>query len=363
VAGAAAPIRVAGELWGALALASDDPERVGPAAAARLERFAELISLAIANAESLQRLIDEATTDALTRLANYRTFHERLREEFERFRRYAHGLTLVLLDLDHFKALNDQHGHQAGDHTLATFAEVLRGQARDGDTVARIGGEEFAWLMPEASAADGLQAAERLRQAVEETAFPGVGGVTVSIGVCGAEEAANGLELVRQADHALYAAKRRGRNQCRRYTPDLPRTAVAATGVRELAGRDHSDRVASWAEQLALALGWAPDRARQLREAALLGDVLTPEQAAWIRGHHERWDGTGYPDALRGADIPDGARILAVADAYDALTTVAGDAERRSHADAVEECRRARGRLYCPAVVDALGALDLRRSA
>jgi diguanylate cyclase (GGDEF)-like protein len=162
-AGIAAPITVAGNLWGALG-ASYGPGPMPTGAEARLERFASLVGLAISNAEAWDRLERHASTDPLTGLANRRAFDERLSAEVARAQRYERDLSLALIDLDHFKAVNDLHGHPAGDRVLAGFAELLNGYTREGELVARIGGEEFAWLMPETDDDAAHAAASRARE-------------------------------------------------------------------------------------------------------------------------------------------------------------------------------------------------------
>jgi diguanylate cyclase (GGDEF)-like protein/PAS domain S-box-containing protein len=208
----AAPVVVGGTLWGTVGAAFT--ERVVPGGTEqRLARFARLIALAIANAEAWDTLSRQAATDALTGLANHRTFHERLREELERARRYGHDLSLAMIDIDHFKAVNDVHGHQVGDRVLAEVARRISAQARDGEVVARTGGEEFAWLMPETSQEGAYLAAERVRRAIADEPFPTVGTVTVSAGVCSTDHRRDAQELVRDADRALYWAKESGRNR------------------------------------------------------------------------------------------------------------------------------------------------------
>ncbi len=210
-AGIAAPIVVAGELWGALGSAfghAHVPEGAGQ----RLERFARLVGLAIANADAWEKLDQLASTDTLTNIANRRTFDERLRGELALVRRYGRKLSLVVFDLDHFKRINDTRGHQVGDRVLAAFARLLAEHARQSDLVARIGGEEFAWVMPETDQEGAYVAAERVRAEMEMTARAELGVVTVSGGVATASRFEHPDSLIREADAALYDAKRAGRN-------------------------------------------------------------------------------------------------------------------------------------------------------
>ncbi len=229
--GVAAPIVVGGKLWGALGVAYDKhqiPIGVEP----RLERFASLVGLAISNADAWERLAREASTDSLTGIANRRAFHERLDAEVANAHRYQRNLGLVLMDLDHFKAINDLHGHQAGDRVLVLFAELLSAHTREGELVARIGGEEFAWLLPETDRHGAYAAAERIRQAIESIDLPDVVTVTLSAGVCTTETAPDVDTLVRNADRALYWAKESGRNMTFLYTDEAQGT-LAESGNRD----------------------------------------------------------------------------------------------------------------------------------
>lgn len=221
--GAAAPVRVGGALWGTVAVAHHRAGAVSQAAERRLARFAELVAMALSNAETHAALTEAATTDHLTGLPNRRAFEERLAAEVARSRRSFAPLALVILDLDRFKRVNDDLGHPAGDRVLVEVARRLAAVARAGETVARLGGEEFGWILP-ATGADGARAAaERARHAVGGTPVPGVGrAVTISAGVreLGPDDGAAGL--VAGADAALYRAKRQGRD----------RTAVDGPGAR-----------------------------------------------------------------------------------------------------------------------------------
>ena len=166
----------------------------------------------------MRELRQLATRDALTGLLNRRAFDTLLTGEIDRARRLGHPLTLVLLDLDHFKTINDTHGHPAGDAVLAASAQLLESEVRSIDRVARIGGEEFAVLLMETAEGDGLAVAQRLVEAMRSrpvTVADGVTlAVTVSAGVA-ALSAQGGAEagLTASADKALYAAKRGGRDR------------------------------------------------------------------------------------------------------------------------------------------------------
>ena len=405
-----------GRVWGVISVASVAPETLPPDAERVLDDFAELMGLAVANTEAHAVLVEQAATDPLTRLANHRAFHERLREELSRAQRHDRPLTLALLDVDHFKAINDSLGHERGDVVLAAVAATLSDVARSEDVLARLGGDEFAILMPETSEEQALAAVERARSAIAAIELGTGLRVTVSAGICGLEHAGDPDALVRLADGALYWGKAHGRDAAWVYDPAVVRElsiseradqlqrTQALVGIRALARaidakdqstREHSQRVATLACEIARRLQWSDDRVALLEDAALVHDVgkigiadavllkpgrltedeydlikthaelgaqmvddlLLPEQVAWIRAHHERPDGRGYPVGLTEAAIPDGAAILAVADAFDVMTATRIYSAARTREDALAECRRLVGAQFSPAPVAALAAL------
>ncbi len=159
---ASAPIELDGAIWGVLSILSGRPERTTPGVVERLGRFAELVSLAIASSASRRRLVDAAELDPLTGLANRRRFMARLEQDAAAALADGSTLALALIDLDRFKALNDTHGHPVGDEALVAIGRALAAGARRGDLVARIGGEEFACILPGADLEPARGAAERL---------------------------------------------------------------------------------------------------------------------------------------------------------------------------------------------------------
>lgn len=192
-------------------------EPVAPAEiVARALRRIELHQALRAARNEAERLHALAVTDGLTQVANHRHFQDRLREEFRRAQRYDDPLALILADLDHFKNVNDNFGHQVGDEVLVAMATCLKYAVRETDFVARIGGEEFAVLLPKTHLAGALTVAERISSEMKMiTAGPAGLRITASFGVSGfpGRSVNTSEQLVRTADDALYRAKREGRNK------------------------------------------------------------------------------------------------------------------------------------------------------
>jgi len=216
------PIVIGGRLWGSAGVAFAAGARIPSDAGERLARFGELVAVAIANAEAWKAVTHQAATDPVTGLANHRTFHERLNLEVARAARHGRALSLALFDLDHFKEVNDTHGHQTGDDVLIAVAQRLGAIGRTGELVARIGGEEFAWLMPETTQDGAYLAAERARRAIEATPFEVAGALTISAGVSSNQHESTARELLEAADRALYSAKHNGRSMTFIHTQDAP---------------------------------------------------------------------------------------------------------------------------------------------
>ena len=184
---------------------------------AQVERFATMAALAFDSARQRDTLREQARTDGLTGLLNHRACHERLGEEIARTRALERPLSVVVLDLDHFKAVNDAYGHAEGDKVLAAAAQKLRSSVRGDDVVARLGGEEFALILPGVDGARAADAAERARAAIAEVGV-GDAALSCSAGVAAyPDDAADAARLLELADGALYWAKRSGRDRSRRY--------------------------------------------------------------------------------------------------------------------------------------------------
>ncbi|MFN8122812.1 MAG: diguanylate cyclase [Thermoleophilia bacterium] len=416
--GIAAPIRWGGEVWGGLlALSTREDAAFAPGAEDRLAELGELVGMAVAGAAARADERAGAGADPLTGLLDRRAFEERLTVEVERARRRDQEVSLVLFDVDGFGDVNDRLGHAGGDGVLRQVGERLRAAAPAGTAVARVAGDEFAWIVPGLDAECALAAAVGARDTLQAAPFPGAGHLSVSAGVCDLRHAPDGpRDLQRKTHVALYAAQHSHREGVARFTPEITELvssheqsrrmarARALSGIRLLAravdARDpstqrHSERVAALAHELGLALGWPREEALLLHQAGFVHDVgkigvpdsvllkpgpltdeerrrvqehaalgaeivaeaLGPEQVEWVRHHHERPDGTGYPDGVGGGQLSVGARILALADAFDAMTSMRGYRSALDVEAAVWECRRGSGTQFCPRVVRALERL------
>ena len=364
------------------------------------------------------RLRHLADTDPLTGLSNQRLLHDRLQECTATALAAGSGLSAIMIDLDHFKTVNDTFGHPVGDLVLVETARRIREAAREGDLIARIGGEEFLMLLPDTDGATALAVAERVRATVRATDYEGeVGRLSASLGVATLSGGLDADALLARADAALYWAKRHGRDAAflfdARLMGDLSlanrasevaredglsalRALARAIDARDAATQRHSIRVADMAVMIATAMGWTPEETVRLREAGLVHDVgkigipdsillkpaglteaerelmkdharlgarivsevLDQDQVEWVAHHHERWDGDGYPNGIRDVAIPEGARILAVADSWDAMTSARDYNIALTPDEALDECRRCSGTHFWPPAIQALGRLD-----
>ncbi len=216
------PLDAYGKALGVLCLASRTPRAFGEATLLFAELLAKQGGQALQHQRHVAALSRLATTDGLTGLANRRVLFERLEAERARSHRYEHGLALALLDVDHFKQVNDRHGHPAGDEVLRQVAAALRELARETDLPARHGGEEFAIVLPATGEPGARALAERLRERVQALEVPWQDEalrVTASLGVSALEGEADTVDaLVSRADRALYAAKEGGRNRVVAYS-------------------------------------------------------------------------------------------------------------------------------------------------
>jgi two-component system, cell cycle response regulator len=339
-----------------------------------------------ANLRMLRDSEAEATTDALTGLGNRRA----LVQDLERAADDAEGAVahvLALFDLDGFKSYNDAFGHPAGDSLLERLGANLSAAIEGEGTAYRMGGDEFCLL---AKVDDGLGEPIVLRAAAALSEHGERFSVGCSYGMVLLEgETLRPAEALRVADQRMYANKRGGR---RSSEETIHQVLLSVVGEHDGALRHHVDDVAVLAEQVGRALGLEDGDVAHLRRAAALHDIgkvaipdailhaprkLTADEWEYMRQHtiigariigaapellpvaeivrssHERWDGGGYPDELAGDAIPLGARIVAVCDSYDAMTTTRSYREAMPIAEALAELERCAGTQFDPRVVAA----------
>ncbi|HEY5625452.1 MAG TPA: HD domain-containing phosphohydrolase [Dehalococcoidia bacterium] len=362
----------------------------------------------------------QAATDPLTGLGNHRAFHKHLQERVEVARESGSSLGLIVMDLDGFKQVNDTQGHQAGDEVLRAVAKALE-EVAGKENSYRYGGDELAIIVPDADRAAATDMALRIRGAVADVAVEGELGVTASVGVAVfPKSASNAKEIVYRADMAMYSAKATGKNRVTvwasslaehldgvaplgeengRQHADVVASLISALSAKDPQTKDHAERCSWYTGELAVELGLSESEVNVLRVASLLHDIgklVVPDEVLLKPGplnatemkrmkrhptdgantlsnvptaanavpvilhHHERFDGTGYPHGLSGDDIPIGARILLVADAFDAMTEDRPYRKAMPVADAIAELKRFSGTQFDPTVVEAFLAVLTR---
>jgi diguanylate cyclase (GGDEF)-like protein len=242
------------------------------------KRFADAAALAIDNAKLLSVLEQQALTDSLTGLYNHRHFQERLRSELNRANRFRDSTALLLLDIDDFKKANDIYGHSMGDQILVALSEILKETVRASDVVCRIGGEEFAVIMPSCDAGDALGLATRLLGRVAEMEFPEIGGISVSMGISqGPEHASNPRELLTYSEAAMLTAKAKGGNRVILFDEELSDHPGAPVGRKEVRSVAHLKMLQSLASKL-----------NRLNDVAQIATTISNELRTLIDYHNCR---------------------------------------------------------------------------
>jgi diguanylate cyclase (GGDEF)-like protein len=409
------PLMVKGEAIGSLILASRQPNAYSQQHLVLLEQVASQIAMPLENSRLYAEAEERARFDELTGLLNRRSLDEMIDNEINRHSRYGGVFSLAILDLDSFKAFNDSEGHLAGDNLLGQVGYIIRNAIRNSDQAFRYGGDEFAILLPQTNIDAASQVTERVREHIASDLDSGDIQITASIGLASwPEDGISHTDIIAAADLTLYRAKWSGGN--RSYcasgtlsplyftergtdtkdsngskTVNMILNLAEAVDARSHHTRNHSKKVTEYALALAKSLNMRPSEMRKLEVCALLHDVgkigisdellnkpselkageweavkVHPQLganivghvpqlaacAAGIRHHHERYDGNGYPDGLKGDDIPLEARILAIADAFVAMTSERTYSNTLTHGNALEEIKKGAGKQFDPALVE-----------
>ncbi len=364
--------------------------------------------------EHITKLEGLANEDGLTGLYNHRFFYDALGEIMKTSEIDNSLVSMMLLDIDYFKIYNDLNGHQMGDEVLRKIGFIIKNSFRKGDVVARYGGEEFAIILPNTSESEAIKLAEELRIKIEKTYFNGEenqpnGKVTVSIGISiYPDKAKNAIELFKSADDALYRAKFFDKNRVETYTSILDelkidtedehidiitsiKTLISVINAKDKYTYGHVERVVIYSRLIADKLELNEKNKKELIYGAYMHDIgkiniqkeiliknmpLTSEEweimkqhsvngveiiksveslkeiAPLILHHHERYDGKGYPDNLKGENIPYLARILTVVDCFDAMTSCRPYNKRKTYKEAIDEIKRCSGTQFDKDIVD-----------
>jgi diguanylate cyclase (GGDEF)-like protein len=364
--------------------------------------------------EHRELLLNYANHDSLTGLKNHRYFQDLLDSHVDIALKESIPLSMLFIDIDYFKHYNDINGHIIGDDTLKKLAEVLENSVRKNDIVSRYGGEEFAIILPNADEKEAVVIAERIRKAISLTKFKSEenqpsGNLTVSIGVSSIPEKAKDKQnLLNSADNALYRAKSFNKNRVETYSSVIDelindveeehveiissiKTMIGVINKRDNYTFAHTERVIQYSRKLGEKLGISKDELKILRYGAYLHDIgkiqipvlllnkkppLTKKEYALLQKHpyygaklveivssikdviplilhhHEKYDGSGYPDGLKGEDIPYLVRILTVADSFDAMTSNRPYKNAMSIESAIQELNRCILSQFDPYIVE-----------
>lgn len=452
----ALPVNCADNLLGVLYVESSEPSEFTNEEVQLLQTLADLFAGALHNAKNFQKAQEQAITDGLTGVKTHRFLMEALSTEWKRSTRSSRSFSLVLMDLDRFKFVNDFYGHLEGDVVLQRVGLILEQNCRRSDVVARYGGDEFVILMPETNVEQARQIAGKLRSWVASDPLLRDKNITASFGIaCFPIHGSTPQELIQVADASMYLSKHQGGNAvfvadrrepgdtttwkrdvleaylgvmlhrqfstgpaafeeiCQRIRqfsqslndrgqpPSFERlpavvmdamTSLAyAVDAKDQYTQGHSRKVATYAALIAQAAGLKPIDVEEVKLGALLhdvGKVGIPEEIlnkagpldadewdtmkshtilGWqlleplltlgnvremIKHHHEFFDGSGYPDQLERESIPLGARIIAVADAYDTITSPRVYKKARGAEAALTEIERCGGAQFDPQLVN-----------
>jgi diguanylate cyclase (GGDEF)-like protein len=407
------PLIAKGKAIGSFIVASCKPYAFNQRHIILLEQLASEIAMPVENTQLYAQAEEKARIDELTDLLNRRSLDEMIDAEINRHSRYGGVFSLAILDLDHFKAYNDKYGHLAGDRLLRQVGHIIKIAIRNADQAFRYGGDEFAVLLPQTTIDAALQVNERVRRKIAQRVETSDIQISASIGL--ASWPADGVghtDIIAAADAALYRAKRSGGNQSHFASSTLLPLDVVESRSRDSVdsrtvsiiysmaetvdargqySHGHLKEVTEYALAMAEALNMETQERSKLETCALLHDIgkigisdeilnkpaeLTdkewdavkthPQLGAAIVGHvpqlahcvagilhhHEWYDGSGYPKGLKGDKIPLEARILAIANAFAAMTCERSYSDTLSREDALEEIKRGAGKQFDPNLVE-----------
>jgi diguanylate cyclase (GGDEF)-like protein len=415
------PLIAKGMAIGSLIITSKRPNAYSQRHIKILEQPTSQIAMPLENTLLYARAEKKARIDELTGLLNRRSLDEMIDNEISRHSRYGGVFSLAILDLDSFKVFNDTLGHPAGDKLLRQVGNIIKGSIRNADRAFRYGGDEFAILLPQTTIDAGLQVIERVRKTITEEAHYGDIPVTISIGLASwPDDGISHTDIIAAADVTLYRAKRSGGNQsCQasgtlvtshngRSTADTDndidikileviRALADTADARSYYTFNHSKRVTDYALALGKALKLDTTEMCRLEACSLMHDIgkigisdvivnktsdLTTEECELVKTHpklgseiagripqlvsctngilyhHERFDGSGYPNGLKGDEIPIEARIIAIADSYIVMTSERSYSGALNHKRALEELQKGAGTQFDPYLIEQFIAID-----
>lgn len=403
------PLMSRGAVLGAVGLLTDGERELRDDELQLQRSIGAQLGLALENARQYDRARFLADRDSVTGLLNHRSLHERLENEVYRAQRAGRQFSMVMMDLDNFKLFNDTYGHPIGDDVLREVAELLAQTVRTSDVAGRYGGDEFMMILPETDSHGAVEMVQRMRELLDGHPFLAPDGlhvpVRLSFGVASYPDHGRKLnELIGYADANLYLSKEQGGDTVTAgvggQLDDISDIGIfsilqgllSAVDNKDRYTRCHSDEVTAYALALASQLALPDETHRSLRMAGMLHDVgkigvpdrilrkparLTDDEyevlkrhallsemivkevphlgevMAAVGSHHERYDGAGYPRGLKGEEIPLMGRILAVADAYAAMTTDRPYRKALTPEAARAELRAVAGTQLDAAIVDA----------
>jgi diguanylate cyclase (GGDEF)-like protein len=364
--------------------------------------------------EHIKKLEDLVNEDGLTGVYNHRYFYEAMKEKIVEAENRHEKLSMIFIDLDYFKHYNDVNGHQNGDLVLKTIGDILKENAREQDIVARYGGEEFVILLPNTSENQAIELAEKVRSNIEKTYFIGEEHqpnkkVTASIGISVyPDKAKSEVDLIKSADDALYRAKFFNKNRVEMYNSILDelkkdideehidlitsiKTLISVINAKDRYTYGHVERVVAYSRLFADELCLGEEDKKNLVYGAYMHDIgkiniskeilnkkmpLTKDEweilkqhsqngieiikpvnslqeiAPLILHHHERYDGMGYPDQMKGDNIPFLVRVLTIVDSFDAMTSHRPYNKRKTYDEAIDELKKCSGTQFDPIITE-----------